>query len=167
MKHWDVMNVIGTYWPMTSILCIYIYIYIYMIYIVNLKSIEYGHVQPENTNIERNHDKHHVFIRYFFEVFFRMQPPWSVQRCHKSPAILGALIWSPSARPTPVKLVNWRRSIRGWNGSEVQLEVPVVHCWLVVQPPLWKIWTSIGMIRNPIYGTIKNGNQTTNQTVSG
>ena len=24
--------------------------------------------------------------------------------------------------------------------------------WLVVQPPLWKIWTSIGMISNPIYG---------------
>ena len=30
--------------------------------------------------------------------------------------------------------------------------------------PLWKIWTSIGMIRNPIYGKIKNGNQTTNQS---
>ena len=29
--------------------------------------------------------------------------------------------------------------------------------------PLWKIWKSIGMIRNPIYGKIKNGNQTTNQ----
>ena len=25
--------------------------------------------------------------------------------------------------------------------------------------PLWKIWKSIGMIRNPIYGKIKNGNQ--------
>ena len=29
--------------------------------------------------------------------------------------------------------------------------------------PLWKIWKSIGMIRNPIYGKIKNVNQTTNQ----
>ena len=28
--------------------------------------------------------------------------------------------------------------------------------WLVVGPPLWKIWTSIGMISNPIYGKIKN-----------
>ena len=28
--------------------------------------------------------------------------------------------------------------------------------WLVVGPPLWKIWTSTGMIRNPIYGKIKN-----------
>ena len=28
---------------------------------------------------------------------------------------------------------------------------------------LWKIWKSIGMISNPIYGKIKNGNQTTNQ----
>ena len=35
--------------------------------------------------------------------------------------------------------------------------------WLVVGPPLWKIWKSIGMIRNPIYAKIKNGNQTTNQ----
>ena len=29
--------------------------------------------------------------------------------------------------------------------------------------PLWKIWKSVGMISNPIYGKIKNGNQTTNQ----
>ena len=28
--------------------------------------------------------------------------------------------------------------------------------WLVVRPPLWKIWKSIGMISNPIYGKIKN-----------
>ena len=35
--------------------------------------------------------------------------------------------------------------------------------WLVVGPPLWKIWKSIGMMRFPIYRKIKNGNQTTNQ----
>ena len=35
--------------------------------------------------------------------------------------------------------------------------------WLVVGPPLWKIWKSIGMIRNPIYGKIKLMFQTTNQ----
>ena len=34
--------------------------------------------------------------------------------------------------------------------------------WLVVGPPLWKIWTSIGMMTFPIYGKIKHGNQTTN-----
>ena len=38
--------------------------------------------------------------------------------------------------------------------------------WLVVGPPLWKIWKSIGMISNPIYWKIKDGNQTTNQTKS-
>ena len=38
-----------------------------------------------------------------------------------------------------------------------------ILCWLVVGPPLWKIWKSIGMISNPIDGKIKNGNQTTNQ----
>ena len=27
--------------------------------------------------------------------------------------------------------------------------------WLVAGPPLWKIWTSIGMISNPIYGKVK------------
>ena len=36
--------------------------------------------------------------------------------------------------------------------------------WLVVGPPLWKIWKSIGMIRNPIYGKIKLMFQTTNQS---
>ena len=31
--------------------------------------------------------------------------------------------------------------------------------------PLWKIWKSIGMTKFPIYGKIKNGNQTTNQYI--
>ena len=35
--------------------------------------------------------------------------------------------------------------------------------WLVVGPPLWKIWKSLGMMTFPIYGKIKHGNQTTNQ----
>ena len=35
--------------------------------------------------------------------------------------------------------------------------------WLVVGPPLWKIWKSIGMISNPIYGKIELMFQTTNQ----
>ena len=35
--------------------------------------------------------------------------------------------------------------------------------WLVVGPPLWKIWTSIGMMRFRIYGKIKLMFQTTNQ----
>ena len=35
--------------------------------------------------------------------------------------------------------------------------------WLVVQPPLWKIWTSIRMIIPNINGKINNVNQTTNQ----
>ena len=37
--------------------------------------------------------------------------------------------------------------------------------WLVVGPPLWKIWKSIGMISNPIYGKIKLMFQTTNQDI--
>ena len=39
---------------------------------------------------------------------------------------------------------------------------PIIH-WLVVGPPLWRIWTSIWMIRIPIYGKIKLMFQTTNQ----
>ena len=35
--------------------------------------------------------------------------------------------------------------------------------WLVVGPPLWKIWTSIGRMTFPIYGKIKLMFQTTNQ----
>ena len=37
--------------------------------------------------------------------------------------------------------------------------------WLVVGPPLWKIWTSLAMMRFPIYGKIKFMFQTTNQYV--
>ena len=29
-----------------------------------------------------------------------------------------------------------------------------LNCWLLVGPPLWKIWSSIGMISNPIYGNM-------------
>ena len=41
--------------------------------------------------------------------------------------------------------------------------------WLVVGPPLWKIWTSIGMIRNSQYFWENkiHGNQTTNQKMCG
>ena len=35
--------------------------------------------------------------------------------------------------------------------------------WLVVGPPLWKIWKSIGMIIPNIWENAKNGNQSTNQ----
>ena len=44
-----------------------------------------------------------------------------------------------------------------------KMSQPAMHCWLVVGPPLWKIWKSIGMISNPIYGKIKLMFQTTNQ----
>ena len=39
--------------------------------------------------------------------------------------------------------------------------------WLVVGPPLWKIWKSIGMMTFPIYGKIKLMFQTTNQQFLG
>ena len=68
----------------------------------------------------------------------------------------------------------WRRSIEGramahsghgTKYSQVFNDQRVYHIiWLVVGPPLWQIWKSIGMISNPIYGKIKHGNQTTNRS---
>ena len=37
--------------------------------------------------------------------------------------------------------------------------------WLVVEPPLWKIWKSVGMMKFPIYGKIIQVFQTTNQLI--
>ena len=50
-------------------------------------------------------------------------------------------------RGTPVS-GNW--PFGSWNSHWLILT------WLVVGPPLWKIWKSIGMISNPIYGNIIN-----------
>ena len=51
--------------------------------------------------------------------------------------------------------------VRWWGGS---WEDANTICWLVGQGhPSEKYGPSIGMISNPIYGKIKNGNQTTNQ----
>ena len=41
-------------------------------------------------------------------------------------------------------------------GGFLKWRYPTMDGWLVVGPPLWKIWTSIGMMRFPIYGKIKN-----------
>ena len=38
--------------------------------------------------------------------------------------------------------------------AKIPVWLPMMF-WLVVGPPLWKIWKSIGMISNPIDGTIK------------
>ena len=42
----------------------------------------------------------------------------------------------------------------------------IIYNWLVVGPPLWKIWKSVGMMTFPIYAKIKNGNQTTKQIIN-
>ena len=52
-----------------------------------------------------------------------------------------------------------------WNWNPKWISSFHIHphiIWLVVGPPLWKIWKSIGMISNPIYGKIKFIFQTTN-----
>ena len=65
-----------------------------------------------------------------------------VFRCHSWPSSRLRL-WKKVARQS---LGNGYRSSR-WIVNQ--------H-WLVVGPPLWKIWTSIGMMRFPIYGKIKH-----------
>ena len=51
-------------------------------------------------------------------------------------------------------LVNWLIIFVGLQISALWLRKLNIN-WLVVGPPLWKIWKLIGMIRNPIYGKIK------------
>ena len=65
----------------------------------------------------------------------------------------------PCSESSDPKWSNFRDHLTGgFNHSQ-----PPDICWLVVGPPLWKIWKSIGMISNPIYGKIKLMFQTTNQ----
>ena len=49
-----------------------------------------------------------------------------------------------------------------WYPSQIQEPFQLFTGWWF--EPLWKIWKSIGMMKFPIYGKIKNGNQTTNQS---
>ena len=62
--------------------------------------------------------------------------------------------WPRSWAADLAPLAPWlRRSMDGeiiWGGGHR------FHIWLVVGPPLWKIWKSIGMMTFPIYGKMKN-----------
>ena len=46
------------------------------------------------------------------------------------------------------------RTLSCWRLGVTQLRLAKIVDWLI--EPLWKIWKSIGMISNPIYGKIKN-----------
>ena len=86
--------------------------------------------------------------------------------------IMAVKTWVPlvetSALP-PAPGVDVIAQLHGYQWDSMSPSTSIHKCWnfifwLVVGPPLWKIWKSIGMISNPIYGKIKNGNQTTNQS---
>ena len=93
----------------------------------------------------------------------------------KTAIIIYVLMVSVSIQKVWVNLKWWISNLVVMTGGTIRRFLPAVWrekwraSWihirllLVVQPPLWKIWTSIGMTRNPIYGQIKHGNQTTNQ----
>ena len=74
----------------------------------------------------------------------------------------------PSLFPALEQLTEWRRVLHPWL-LKVSVYPEFDHIqrlkqyWLVVGPPLWKIWKSIGMMTFPIYGKIKLMFQTTNQ----
>ena len=66
--------------------------------------------------------------------------------------------WWPYAKP-----VRARGRPLKWSHLELVDGKSHFQIWLVVGPPLWKIWKSIGMMKFPTYGKIENGNQTINQ----
>ena len=85
----------------------------------------------------------YLWLPVLLAAFFKHIPPWcpkhSPWQMETSPAHMEYMDPAPK-RPWEIKcLQNWQN-----------------YNWLVVGPPLWKIWTSIGMISNPIYGKIKN-----------
>ena len=66
--------------------------------------------------------------------------------------------WSPGSRVVFFHMhanlaggLNLCQKNMNGNGGRRQLQR---NCWLVVYLPLWKIWTSIGMMTFPIYGKI-------------
>ena len=76
------------------------------------------------------------------------------------------------ARATPLK--NMKYEYKAGDGRPPSFDGPKIEQWLnngnnwlvVGGPPLWKIWVrQLGWLAFPIYGKIKNGNQTTNQTM--
>ena len=67
----------------------------------------------------------------------------------------------PKIRENPIQN-GWWLGVSPWLGGNLH-KWCISHCWLVVGPPLWNIWKSIGMMTFPIYGKIKDVNQTTNQ----
>ena len=71
------------------------------------------------------------------------------------PAISSRFLQVPPGFPNPwCSMVPLRGSPELWFPQGI---------WLVVEPSLWKIWKSVGMMTFPIYSKIKNGNQTTKQ----
>ena len=93
-----------------------------------------------------------------------VRAPWVLRfaRGATSPSFSALLLHQPLA--TPVTSPAAVKSARP-NGCLTGLEISqssnrmirlCLFIWLVVGPPLWKIWKSIGMMTFPIYGKIKN-----------
>ena len=86
-------------------------------------------------------------------------PTWQVQESHLLKKFRNTSRWKwqpfslkpPRRYPSdPLPNSSWQQHITKPSGTLGN------NFWLVVGPPLWKIWKSIGMISNPIYGKIKH-----------
>ena len=76
------------------------------------------------------------------------------------------IIGRTNASCTRIATISNKRGNANGKTRWISLIMQPSHLWLVVGPPLWKIWKWIGMISNPIYGKITLMFQTTNQGCS-
>ena len=116
-------------------LCIYIYVYIYIyiqMYIIYMYQYILNHII--------SYMEHHVVLDKTGQ---RVGTASSNGR------------WSATIPFTGARIANLRCRWITWIACQKK-NLRWFIGWLVVGPPLWKIWTSIGMMRFPIYGNIKH-----------
>ena len=80
---------------------------------------------------------------------------WIYQVLPKTVSIMGwPIYWCPFIQGCSIPLLD-SQDLPGASWSHPPATI-ISTCFLMVGPPLWKIWKSIGMMRFPIYGKIKN-----------
>ena len=86
-----------------------------------------------------------IYVHIHWHVY---KPNWNrggMKIVHPSSSWFELVRWGPDFRGLVWKVVEMRQA-SSW---------VLIIIWLVVGPPLWKIWTSFGMMRFPRYGKIK------------
>ena len=139
-------------------ICMWIYIYISYIYICILLLLLYHCYYY-------HHYYHHHYHYCCFCCYYCYQYIYIYIWLKQDQVPLTIHVGSPDSPPLHCRTMTHHAHHRRWWPAldRVSSDFRLFDNWLVVGPPLWKIWTSIGMMKFPIYGKIKNGNQTTNQ----